>query len=76
MLMPPRCRKKELVSKLRERGNRVPTIMIMATAAPKIERRAAELGIRQVLKKPLSNQLLLGAIRAELAAQLISELYY
>jgi two-component system, LuxR family, response regulator FixJ len=56
----------EFVSELRRRGNRVPAIMITATTDPTVERRAAELGIRQVLKKPLSNQALLSAIRYEL----------
>jgi two-component system, LuxR family, response regulator FixJ len=58
----------ELVSELRKRGSQLPTIiMITATTDPTVERRAAELGIKQVLKKPLSNQVLLGAIRGELA---------
>ena len=56
----------ELVSELRKRGSTVPAIMITATTDPMVERRAADLGIRQVLKKPLSNQALLGAIRNEL----------
>jgi two-component system, LuxR family, response regulator FixJ len=56
----------ELVSELRKRGSDVPAIMITATTDPTVERRAAELGIRQVLKKPLSNRALLGAIRNEL----------
>ena len=40
--------------------------MITATTDPIVERRAAELGIRQVLKKPLSNQVLLSTIRGQL----------
>jgi two-component system, LuxR family, response regulator FixJ len=56
----------EFVSELRTRGSRVPTIMITATADPAVERRAAELGIKQVLQKPLSNQSLLRALREEL----------
>ena len=55
----------EIVSELRKRGSNVPAIMITATA-DKVERRATELGISRVLKKPLSNQALLGAIREEL----------
>jgi CheY-like chemotaxis protein len=47
-------------------GNNVPAIMITATTDPRVERRAGELGIRRVLKKPLFNQVLLGAIREEL----------
>jgi two-component system response regulator FixJ len=58
----------EVVSELRKRGSHVPTIiMITATTDPMVERRAAELGIKHVLKKPLSNQVLLNAIRGELA---------
>ena len=56
----------ELVSELRSRGSQVPTIMITATTDPPVQRRAAELGIRQVLQKPLSNQVLLRAVRKEL----------
>jgi two-component system, LuxR family, response regulator FixJ len=56
----------DFVSELRRRGSDVPTIMITATTDPNVERRAADLGIRRVLKKPLSNQVLLGAIRDEL----------
>jgi CheY-like chemotaxis protein len=40
--------------------------MVTASSDPTIERRAAELGIRQVLRKPLSNRALLGAIEEEL----------
>jgi FixJ family two-component response regulator len=57
----------ELVSELRTRGSPVPAIMITATSDPAVERRAAELGIREVLQKPLSNQMLLRAVREELA---------
>jgi FixJ family two-component response regulator len=56
----------ELVSELRKRGSDVPAIIITAITDTTVERRAAELGIKQVLKKPLSNQVLLGAIRNEL----------
>ncbi len=56
----------EFVSELRKRGSNVPAIMITATSDQRIERRAAELGIKRVLKKPLSNRELLGAIREEL----------
>jgi two-component system, LuxR family, response regulator FixJ len=56
----------EVVSELRQRGRPVPTIiMISATTNPAVERHAAELGIMQVLKKPLSNQVLLKAVRDE-----------
>jgi two-component system, LuxR family, response regulator FixJ len=56
----------EFVSELRKRGSKVPTIMITATNDPRVERRAAELGIKQVLKKPLSNRVLLNALREDL----------
>jgi two-component system, LuxR family, response regulator FixJ len=56
----------EIVSELRKRGSNVPAIMITATADPAVEQRAAEFGVSRVLKKPLSNQALLGAIREEL----------
>ena len=56
----------EVVSELRTRGSPVPAIMISATTDPAIERRAAELAIKRILQKPLSNQVLLRAVRAEL----------
>ena len=57
----------DVVSELRKRGRAVPTIiMITATTDPIVERRAAELGIKQVLKKPLSNQVLLSMLRGQL----------
>ena len=57
----------DVVSELRKRGRAVPTIiMITATTDPIVERRAAELGILQVLKKPLSNQVLLNMLRSQL----------
>lgn len=56
----------ELASELRARGSHVPVIMITATADATVERRAAELGIKRILRKPLSNQVLLNAVREEL----------
>jgi len=56
----------DLISELRQRGNRVPAIMITATCGPLVERRAAKLGIQQVLQKPLSSRVLLDAIREAL----------
>jgi len=53
----------EFVSELRAHRNLVPTVMITATTDPTV---AAELGIKRVLQKPLSNQSLLRAIREEL----------
>ena len=56
----------EFVSELRKRGSQVPIIIITATTDPNVERRAAALGIKRVLKKPLSNRVLLEAVREEL----------
>jgi FixJ family two-component response regulator len=56
----------EFVSQLRISGSLVPIIMITATPDPVIEKRAAELGISQVLQKPLSNRVLMQAVREEL----------
>jgi two-component system response regulator FixJ len=56
----------DFTSELRQRGSTVPVIMITATSDPTVDRRAAQLGIKQVLRKPLSGQVLLGAIRTEL----------
>lgn len=55
----------ELTSELRKRGISIPVIMITATTDATIERRAAELGIRSVLRKPLGKSLV-GAINKEL----------
>ncbi len=56
----------EFLSELRKGGNEVPAIMMSATVSPTLQRQAAELCIKQVLEKPLSNQALLLAIEAEL----------
>ena len=53
----------ELISELHDRGVYLPAIVITAVADPTIERRAAELGINQVLKKPLAKPVLLAALR-------------
>ena len=63
----------ELASELRARGSRVPIIIITAAADATLERRAAALGISQVLQKPLSNQVLLRAVREEDAGPRRSE---
>jgi two-component system, LuxR family, response regulator FixJ len=52
----------DFMSELRQRGSSVPTIMITGTRSPRIERLASELGIKRVLEKPASAQVLLGAI--------------
>lgn len=57
----------DVVSELHRRGRSVPTIiMITATTDANVERRAAELGIRKVLKKPVSSQVLLSILRNQL----------
>jgi two-component system response regulator FixJ len=56
----------EVVAELRKRGRDIPAIiMITAATGSEVERRAAELGVRHVLKKPLSNQILLGTLRSQ-----------
>jgi two-component system, LuxR family, response regulator FixJ len=52
----------DLIAELRQRGSTVPAIMITGASAPTLERRATQLGIRQVLRKPVSAQALLRAI--------------
>ncbi len=56
----------QFLSELRKRGNEVPAIMMSGTVSPTLQRQAAELGIKQVLEKPLLNQALICVIRAEL----------
>jgi two-component system response regulator FixJ len=53
----------ELVLELQKRGIDLPTIMIAAVVDPAIDRGAAELGIRRVLRKPLTAPVLLAALR-------------
>jgi two-component system, LuxR family, response regulator FixJ len=56
----------DFMSELRRRGSNVPTIMITGTRSPRIERLASDLGIKCVLEKPASAQVLLGAIHRAL----------
>ena len=56
----------ELALELRARGSEVPIILISAAPDPTLERRAAQLGIKRILQKPLSPQVLLNAVRDEL----------
>jgi FixJ family two-component response regulator len=56
----------ELAAQLRAGGSHVPVIMITATADATVGRRAAELGIKRILQKPLSNRVLLDAVCEEL----------
>lgn len=53
----------EVVAEARRQGVNAPAIMITATSDASLERRAAELGIEHILKKPLAVQSLLGALR-------------
>ena len=55
----------ELTAELRTRGSAVPVIMITAMSDPPIQRRAAELGIKSVLMKPLGKALI-AALQSEL----------
>ena len=52
----------DFMSELRRPGSNVPTIMVTGTRSPRIERLASDLGIKGVLEKPASAQVLLGAI--------------
>jgi FixJ family two-component response regulator len=56
----------EFIAAARRQGVQIPAIMITATSDASLERRAAELGVRQVLRKPLAMQALLGALRREM----------
>jgi two-component system response regulator FixJ len=57
----------DVVAELHKRGPDVPVIiMITAATDPSVERGAAELGIRYVLKKPLANQVLLSTLSDQL----------
>ena len=53
----------DVLSELRERGEELPTIMITAVGDPTIERRAAEMGVKRVLAKPLKTPVLITALR-------------
>ena len=45
----------DLVARLRNRGNRVPALLITGSASPDLVERAAALGVEAVLEKPLAN---------------------
>lgn len=53
----------DVLSELRHRGVALPTIMITAIGDRTVERRAAEMGVRGVLAKPLKTPVLLKALR-------------
>jgi two-component system, LuxR family, response regulator FixJ len=56
----------ELALELRARGSDVPIIMITAAIDPTLERRATQLGIKRILQKPLSSELLFSVLWDEL----------
>src|SRR5262249_24852361 len=58
----------ELVSILRERGNTAPAVVITGRTSKELESKAASVGIRQVLEKPLPNGTLVAAVRAAMVA--------
>jgi two-component system, LuxR family, response regulator FixJ len=64
--MMPNLNGLEFVAELRRQGVDTPAIMITATSDQTVERRAAELGMEQVLRKPLALQSLLSSIRKAL----------
>ena len=53
----------DVISELRRRGVKLPTIIITAVGDPTIERRAAEMGVKRVLAKPIKTPVLLSALR-------------
>src|SRR4051794_7448377 len=57
----------EVIAEMRKRNRHIPAIiMITAATDPSVERNAAELGVRNILKKPLTNQLLLNTVRDQI----------
>lgn len=58
----------ELTAVLRERGLKVPTIMITGRSNKELSARAAKLGIYTVLEKPLTDRSLADTVRAALSA--------
>ncbi len=56
----------ELVAEARRQGVAAPAIMITATSDASLERRAAAVGVKQVLRKPLAPKALIAVLREEL----------
>jgi FixJ family two-component response regulator len=56
----------ELIAVLRERGMVAPAIVITGRPNKDLEARAARLGVRQVLEKPLADGALAAAVRSAL----------
>lgn len=63
----PRLAGLDLLARLRDRGVTTPTLLIVSTPAPAVGRRAAELGARVVLEKPLLSDDLLAWVEAAMA---------
>ena len=57
----------DLLARLRSQGVTTPTLLIVSTPAAAVARRAAELGVREVLEKPLVQDDLLARIDAAVA---------
>jgi FixJ family two-component response regulator len=53
----------DVISELRKRGIELPTIMITTIGDLAVERRAAEMGVKRVLAKPVKTPVLLTALR-------------
>ncbi|MBW8269395.1 response regulator transcription factor [Caldovatus aquaticus] len=58
----------DLLARLRAAGVTTPALLIVSTPAAAVARRAAQLGVRQVLEKPLAQDDLLARIAAATAA--------
>ena len=57
----------DLLARLGGRDAPVPTLLLVSTPSPAVSRRAAELGVRRVLEKPLERDDLLAEVRAAVA---------
>ena len=57
----------DLLARLRSEGMGTPTLLIVSTSASVVAQRAAELGVREVLEKPLAQDDLLAQIAAAVA---------
>jgi two-component system response regulator FixJ len=55
----PRTSGLELLAMLRQRGSRLPAVLITGSVSPDIVRRATALGVTRVLEKPLADDALL-----------------
>ena len=57
----------ELLAQLRSRGVKLPVFLMVSTSAAAVSRRARELGVLDVLEKPLAADELLPRLGAALA---------